>query len=87
MDDMEQRELCKEEIGNIPYVWLGDMKRILVKGQMDNSDGTFESANRVYDENEAAPTIPTCGGGGIEPKVIKTWKSESDRQRNKVISK
>ena len=26
------------------------MKEILVKGQMDNSDGTFESANRVYEK-------------------------------------
>lgn len=40
------------------------MKSIFVKGQMDNSDGTFESANRVYDRLKAAPTITTCGGGG-----------------------
>ena len=45
---------------------------------MDNTkDHTFESANRVYGRKEAAPTIPTCGGGGIEPKVIKQYeKSE-----------
>ena len=36
------------------------MPRIL--GQMDNSDGTFESANRVYDKRDVAPTINTCGG-------------------------
>ena len=29
----------------------------------DNSDGTFESANRIYDKKSSAPTIPTCGGG------------------------
>lgn len=30
---------------------------------MDNTkDRTFESANRVYDKKQAAPTIPTCGG-------------------------
>jgi len=64
MNDMEQRELCKEEIGNILCAWLGNMKRIVVKGQMDNSDGTFESANRVYGKLKVAPTIPTsCGGG------------------------
>ena len=40
-------------------------------GEMDNSDGTFESANRVYDVKASAPTIPTCGGGGIQPKVVK----------------
>lgn len=53
------------------------MKQIGITGQMDNTkDHTFESANRVYDRLKAAPTIPTCGGGGIEPKVIKIWKSE-----------
>ena len=30
---------------------------------MDNSDGTFESANRVYEKKMVCPTIPTCGGG------------------------
>ncbi len=29
---------------------------------MDNADGTFESANRVYDKRSSCPTIPTCGG-------------------------
>lgn len=39
---------------------------------MDNTlDHTFESANRVYDKNQLCPTIPTCGGGGIQPKVIE----------------
>ena len=38
---------------------------------MDNTmDGTFESANRVYDKEQLCPTIPTCAGGGIQPKVI-----------------
>lgn len=48
------------------------MKKIIIIGQMDNTiDHTFESANRVYDGRECCPTIPTCGGGGIQPKVIK----------------
>ena len=39
---------------------------------MDNTlDHTFESANRVYDKNQLCPTIPTCAGGGIQPKVIE----------------
>lgn len=46
-------------------------KKTVVIGEMDNSDGTFESANRVYDSKAVAPTIPTCGGGGIQPKVVK----------------
>lgn len=48
------------------------MKKIVVIGCMDNTlDNTFESANRVYDRKYTCPTIPTCGGGGIQPKVIK----------------
>ena len=38
---------------------------------MDNTlDNTFESANRVYDTDNLCPTIPTCAGGNIQPKVI-----------------
>ena len=48
------------------------MKKIIIQGQMDNTiDHTFESANRVYDGRECCPTIPTCGGGGIQPKTIR----------------
>ena len=50
-------------------------RRSIVIGQMDNTiDHTFESANRVYSRKASSPTIPTCGGGGIQPKVIKQWK-------------
>ena len=43
-----------------------------VIGQMDNTiDHTFESANRVYDDMGIAPTVNTCGGGGLQPKVIE----------------
>ena len=50
--------------------------QVVVLGQMDNTiDHTFESANRVYDKNQLCPTIPTCGGGGIQPKVIDETKS------------
>ena len=48
------------------------MQEVIVIGQMDNKkDGTFESANRVYDSNAIAPTLPTCGGGGIQPKILE----------------
>lgn len=44
---------------------------VKIIGQMDNTvDHTFESANRVYDKNGISPTINTCGGGGLQPKVI-----------------
>ena len=40
-------------------------------GQMDNTmDNTYESANRVYSDTGLCPTIPTCSGGGLQPKII-----------------
>ena len=48
---------------------------VIVIAQMDNLiDHTFESANRIYDINGIAPTIPTCGGGGIQPKILEIKK-------------
>ena len=48
-------------------ILIGDIERmdeVRVIGQMDNTlDGTFESANRVYDSEGVCPTIPTCTGG------------------------
>lgn len=47
------------------------MDKVHVIGQMDNTiDHTFESANRVYDTEGISPTIPTCCGGGHQPKII-----------------
>ena len=48
---------------------------VKVIAQMDNTiDHTFESANRIYNADGIAPTIPTCGGGGIQPKILETKK-------------
>ena len=48
---------------------------VKIIGQMDNTvDHTFESANRIYDKNGLSPTINTCGGGGLQPKVIEKPK-------------
>lgn len=45
--------------------------KVKVIGQMDNTlDNTLESANRVYDKGALYPTIPTCCGGGHQPKII-----------------
>jgi len=45
---------------------------VRIIGNMDNTiDHTFESANRVYDKDGLCPTIPTCGGGNIQPKIIE----------------
>ena len=34
-------------------------------------DHTLESANRVYDPIGISPTIPTCCGGGHQPKILE----------------
>lgn len=48
---------------------------VIVIAQMDNTiDHTFESANRVYGVEGVSPTIPTCGGGGIQPKILEIKK-------------
>ena len=47
------------------------MIELRIVGYMDYTmDNTFESANRVYDKNGLCPTLNTCGGGGLEPKVV-----------------
>lgn len=51
---------------------------VKVIAQMDNTiDHTFESANRIYDINGIAPTMNTCGGGGLQPKILEI-KNEPD---------
>lgn len=45
--------------------------QIVIIGEMDNTiDHTFESANRVYSKYGLCPTIPTCAGGNIQPKIL-----------------
>lgn len=66
-------------IGTIRTMEGGGVSKYIMEvkviGQMDNTiDHTFESANRVYDKNGLAPTINTCGGGGLQPKVIDEVK-------------
>lgn len=54
------------------------MSEINVIGAMDNTvDHTFESANRVYGVDGICPTVPTCGGGGIQPKIVEVKKLEA----------
>jgi len=36
---------------------------------------------RVYDPQDSAPAIPTCGGGGQQPKVIVTIDGKPYRLR------
>lgn len=54
---------------------------------MDNTlDNTFESANRVYGVNGICPTIPTCGGGGIQPKIIEVCKLKKGENHLENVS-
>ena len=56
------RQTCVKE-------FQSDVKII---GQMDNMiDHTFESSNRVYDTEGVAPAMTTCGGGGLQPKILE----------------
>lgn len=60
------------------------MAEVRIIGNMDNTiDHTFESANRVYDKDGLCPTIPTCGGGNIQPKVIEETKCVGGLSDNK----
>jgi DNA (cytosine-5)-methyltransferase 1 len=57
------------------------LEEVKIIGQMDNTlDNSFESANRVYDKNGLCPTIPTCAGGGIQPKILEGEENMSERQ-------
>ena len=78
--------LCSSmgETGNtIPYIV--EVKKMNVKeiGRMDHTlDNTFESANRVYDTDGLSPTINTCGGGGLQPKIVDVEKIIVDDMYN-----
>ena len=81
--DYKDPKLVVEEIGVDkciaeikPFLSRAEQSRaeqssLILLGQMDNSlDHTLVSANRVYSINGVAPTIPTCCGGGHEPKIL-----------------
>ena len=51
---------------------------VKIIGQMDNTmDHTFESANRVYGTDGLAPTMNTCSGGGLQPKIIVAMRGRN----------
>lgn len=57
--------------------------KVNVIGQMDNTvDHTHESANRVYDTAGCSPSLTTCGGGNLEPKILEEPKVCAMRGRN-----
>lgn len=60
------------------------MWKIRVIGNMNNEkDRTFESANRIYDKKYCCPTIPTCGGGGLQPKTLKRYSVKACAMRGR----
>lgn len=66
---------------------VNEDKKTIVIGEMDNSiDYTFESANRVYDTEGIAPAMNTCGGGGLQPKIIVEEIQDLTMQEDKIQS-
>ena len=60
--------------------------RVKVIGQMDNTqDHTLESANRVYDIQGLAPTIPTCGGVESNLKSLSIRKIGGGYETTEII--
>lgn len=61
------------------------MAEVKIIGYMDwTMDHTFESANRVYDQDGLCPTIPTGAGGGHLPKVIwRLYETETGKNGSK----
>lgn len=59
---------------------------VIVLAQMDNTiDHTFESANRVYSKYGCCPTIPTCAGGNIQPKILVDLDKKSAMVEPNII--
>lgn len=55
------------EVGYVESLYVDEENmdtKLKCIGQMDNSDGTFESSNRVYDSNGIAPTL-TCSENDV----------------------
>ena len=76
--------------GYVPMILeIDNMDKVNVIGRMDNTiDHTFESANRIYDVEGLCPTIPTCAGGGIQPKVLKeNYMNEKQYKIRKLTPK
>lgn len=62
-------------------------KKVRVIGRMDHTkDHTLESANRVYDAEGCSPTLNTCGGGGLQPKVIDKVRVRQSQYRIRKLT-
>lgn len=79
----EMTDLCMALPAQIPG---GSYKYMEIKviGRMDHTmDHTFESANRVYGVDGISPTIPTCAGGNIQPKIVECVAMRGQGDENK----
>lgn len=56
----------------------------------DEKNFTNPQRGRVYSPDGIAPALNTCGGGGLEPKIIvrvcheRTESRQSKRQENEI---
>lgn len=66
--DAEGLALCIAQ-SFAPY-YLEEEMQTKVIGMLDLK-GRHESACRVYDKEFISPTVNTCGGGGLEPKIME----------------
>lgn len=50
---------------------IKNTNELILQGNLSGGkwDKQYESARRYYSPEGVAPTIPTCQGGGTEPKV------------------
>jgi DNA (cytosine-5)-methyltransferase 1 len=52
---------------------------IKIIGKIDHTlDNKHESANRIYSQYGLCPTIPTCAGGNIQPKILEGEENMKD---------
>lgn len=63
-------------------------KKMIMLGQMDNSDGSFEIANRVYSVGGISPTIVAKASGDVQPKIVVAMRkrnAESEEHTCQVL--
>lgn len=75
------KDMLEEEVDESFYLknydsfrWVNDYCAMLDGGVFGKM---HDLSRRAYDPNHVAPTIPTCQGGNIHPKVIMKDSSES----------
>lgn len=56
--------------------------KTIVAGNL-NQPGRFESAQRVFSPEGVAPAQHTCGGGGLETKIIE-YEQETEGHADKT---